>query len=280
MVTAVILVRTFLAGTLECQESLGSRSCRNQPTSASELRKLQPVRAVRSDVKRVTNLLHLLIGAVLLAIGAYSFRELAHGGSIWWQRQSFAVAGAHPAGSAKSGSAGDHAVQSPAKRKVSGMLAQLNDAADGDDAVAAPSSDPPLAVDRVGHINAVDAMAPNHFLHRRFRVQTFEFFEFDVPPHASRPELEGTFQSVATEQNPDGGPSVEVLLMNDEEFSRLVNHRPVTAMSSLKPSSGGEIHWKVGAPAGNPQKYYLVFRNPPEAQGPSLVDADFTASFE
>ena len=35
----------------------------------------------------------------------------------------------------------------------------------------------------------------------------------------------------------------------------------------------------VNAP-DNPQKYYLVFRNASAGQGPSMVDADFTASFE
>lgn len=111
-------------------------------------------------------------------------------------------------------------------------------------------------------------------------MKTFQSFEFEVPPHAPRPELEGTFQSVATQGNPDGSPSVEVLLMNGEEFARFVNHRPVSAMLSSPPSSGGEIYWKLKASAGKPLKYYLVFRNASEELGPSVVDADFTASFE
>ncbi|MGB6632964.1 MAG: hypothetical protein WBD25_12755 [Terriglobales bacterium] len=45
-------------------------------------------------------------------------------------------------------------------------------------------------------------------------------------------------------------------------------------------SGTGEIDWKLNANVDNPQKYYLVFRNSSEEQGPSLVDADFTASFE
>jgi hypothetical protein len=34
------------------------------------------------------------------------------------------------------------------------------------------------------------------------------------------------------------------------------------------------------APASNQQKYYLAFRNSATGQGASIVDVDFTASFE
>lgn len=230
-------------------------------------------------MKRLTNLLHLLTGIALLAIGACFLRGLAHDGKWLWQRQPSIVA--QPSRLAKPDSAGDDPVLSAANEntKVYGVLSQPAEAA-AEDAIPAQSSGPPPLVDHIGHINAVDAVAPNHFLHKRFLVKTFEFFDFEIPANATRPELEGTFQSVATEQNPDGSAFVEVLLMNDEEFSRFVNHRRVTAMLSLRPSRGGEIYWKLKAPAGNQQKYHLVFWNSSEGQRPSVVDADFTASFE
>lgn len=229
-------------------------------------------------MKRVRNLLHLLAGIALLASGTYFFRQLAHRGKVEWQQQL--SVGAQPARSAKSGSAGDDGALSAANEKVYGVLGEQNTAEGGDHAVPAPSSGPTPLVDHLNHVNGVDARAPNHFLHRRFSVKTFEFFEFEIPPNAIRPELEGTFQSVATQGNPDGGLSVELLLMNDHEFARFLNHRPVTASSSLPPSSGGEIYWKLKAPADRPQRYYLLFRNSSDGQGASIVDADFTASFE
>jgi hypothetical protein len=68
--------------------------------------------------------------------------------------------------------------------------------------------------------------------------------------------------------------------MNGEEFARFTNHRPVTAKFSSHPSTGGEVYWKLHANSANPQKYYLVFRNSSSGQGPSVVDADFTATFD
>lgn len=228
-------------------------------------------------MKRVRNLLHLLAGIALLASGTYLFRQLAHRGKMEWQQQL--SVGAQPPRSAKSGSASEDAPLSANSGKLYGVLGEQNTAEGEDHTALAPSGGPSALVDHLNHVNAVDAKAPNHFLRRRFLVKTFEFFEFEIPPNAIRPELEGTFQSVATQGNPDGGLPVELLLMNDQEFARFLNHRPVTASSSLPPSSGGEIYWKLKAPADRPQTYYLLFRNSSE-QGPSIVDANFTASFE
>ncbi len=226
-------------------------------------------------MKRITNLLHLWAGIALLAMGAYFFGGIAGGGKVWWRQHSSLFGQANR--SSKTVSASDDPALGAAKVKVYGALGQADDG--GGDAVAASSSGTASLVDHVGHVTAVDATASNHFLHRSFAVKTFQFFEFEVPAHASRPELQGTFQAVATQQTSDG-PSVEVLLMNGEEFGRFINHRAGHAALSSSPSSGGEIYWKLQAPADKLQKYYLVFRNASEEQRPSIVDADFTASFE
>jgi hypothetical protein len=229
-------------------------------------------------VKRVTNLLHLLLGIASLAIAAYFLRGLADRGKTWWQQQSSVAS--HLPRSAKSDSDSDDPLESAANLNGDGAPGQQDQAARGDKTVPVPSSGPPSLVDRTNYVSAVDASAPNHFLHRRFSVETYQFFEFVVPPHAIHPEVQGTVWSVATRQNPDGDLSVDLLLMNGEEFAGFVNHRPVIAKLSSHPSSGDEIYWTLRAPGGNPQKYYLVFRNSSKQHGPSMVDADFTASFE
>ena len=231
-------------------------------------------------MKPVTNLLHLLVGLALLAIGAHFFLNGVHGGKTWRQQQSSMEA--QPARSATSDTPGDDFTPSVADGKVDvfsppDKAAGGGEVTDDDDAVPATSSDSHSFVD---HVSAADTHAPNHFLHRRLSVETFQIFAFAVPPRALRPELRGTFRSVATQRNPDGGASVEVLLLNEKEFARFVSHKPVTATFTSNPSRRGQIDWELGAPVDNPQKYYLVFRNSSAGQGPSLVDADFTASFE
>jgi hypothetical protein len=223
-------------------------------------------------VKRVTNLLHLLAGVALLVVAGYFFRELGHNGKTQLQQLSVETHRARPA---KSHSASADPVLSAAKVNVYGVMGEQDDAVVGDDAAPAPSSSPSL----LDHLNSADAGVPNHFLHRRLSVETYQIFAFEVPPRAIRPELRGTFRSVASRRNP-GGASVELLLLNDGEFARFIKNRPVTAAFMSNPSSRGAIDWKLSASVDNPRKYYFVFRNPSEGQGASLVDADFTACFE
>jgi hypothetical protein len=225
-------------------------------------------------VKRVKNLVHLLIGIALLAVGAYFFRGLVLDGKLWWQQQLSVVV--PPAKSTKSDSASDDPILSAANVKVYGVLAQQDEAASGDDATPTPSSGPPSLLD---HVNTVDPGAPNHFLHKRLSVKTRQIFAFEIPPHAIRPQLQGRFRSVATRQNPGGG-AVELSLMNEEEFASFANNNPRSTTLSWDASRRGDIHWDLNATFNNPQKYYLVFRNSSQGQGPSIVDADFTASFE
>jgi len=184
---------------------------------------------------------------------------------------------AHPAKSARSASGSDDPTLNAADVKMDGASGQPDEGTGGDDAVPTPSSGPPSLLD---HLNADDAGAPNHFLHRRLSVETYQIFAFEVPPRAIRPELRGKFRSVAARRNPSGGTTVQLLLLNDGEFAHFVKNRPVTATFTSNPSSRGAIDWKLNANVDNVQKYYLVFRNSSEGQGPSLVDADFTASFE
>jgi hypothetical protein len=155
-----------------------------------------------------------------------------------------------------------------------GVLAQQNEEGSGGDAVPAPRSGAPSARD---HVNAPDASAPNHFLKGRVAVETYQIYEFVVPPHALHPQLKGSFRPVTTHQNPAG--SVELLLLNEQEFAGLAHNKLANSTFSADLSGRGEIHWDLNASA-NPQKYYLVFRNSAEGQGPGIVDADFTATFE
>jgi hypothetical protein len=155
-------------------------------------------------VKSVKNLLHLLAGVALLAMAAYFFRQLADNAKMRWKQESSV---GQPARSAKSRSASDDSISGVAKVKVYGVLNQQDDSAGGNDAVPASSSGPPSSRDPAFRDPAfrdpafrdpaysADAGAPNHFLHRHLTVKTFQFFEFEVPAHATRPELEGTFQS-------------------------------------------------------------------------------------
>lgn len=127
----------------------------------------------------------------------------------------------------------------------------------------------------IDHIVAMPDAPPQHFLHRRFSVRGYQGFSFVVPPHASHPCLQGTYKSSA-----QGNADVEVLLLNQQEFSDFVHGQAGTATYSNDPSTGGQVNWILNSPLSQPQKYYLIFRNSPGGPRLKLVDADFTISFE
>lgn len=220
--------------------------------------------------------MHLMIGISLLAIGAYFVAGLAHHGKTWWQQMFGTAEAPSPT---KPSTAGDDPILSAANTQVYGVLGQRGEAAGKSDEDASPASSSGPAP-KVDHAYGTDPGAPNHFLHRRLTVKSIQIFEFEIPPHAFHPELRGRFRSVGSERSPGGGPAVEALLLNDEEFADFANRKPWEPMRALDPASNGEIHWSLDTPAVNPKKYYLMLRNSAEKQGPSIVDADFTAGFE
>lgn len=228
-------------------------------------------------MKGIKSLLHLFVGAALLAVGAYFAAGVARNGKVWWHQfagvglpTTNLAADAHR--SPEGGAASADPILNAANLQVYGVLGQKGEAAGGDDATLSRDSRSASLLD---HASALSTGAPNHFLHRRFSMKSSRVFKFEVPPHAIHPEVRGKFRSVATGQSP-----VEVLLMNDEQFADLVNHKPQSAMFSFDASSRGAIDWVLTSPLINREKYYLVFRNSQEGQGPAIVDADFTISYE
>jgi len=214
---------------------------------------------------------HLVIGIALLLAGGYVFLDIVHSWKTFWQQELARTA--RPARPAKSMI--DDPLSGIADGKVYGVLSSNDEAESGDETPPPQTSAPPSSAEQV----ARTAIAPNHFLHKRISVQAYKGIEFVVPSHALRPQLQGRFRSVAANQT-SGGSAVELLLMTDREFAVFVRNETQTTESSALPSSHGAIDWKLNATYGKPQKYYLVFLNAFEEQGPITVEADFTMRFE
>ena len=150
------------------------------------------------------------------------------------------------------------------------------DAGERPSVVAPVASGSAMAVD---HVFAANAGAPNHFLHRRLTVEQYQIFAIEVPAHAIRPEISGTIRPVRADRKSHAS-SVELLLMDEDEFARFAASKPTTSTYSTSLSSPADIHWPLGANLANGQKYYLMFLNTSHQPVPAIVDADFTASFE
>jgi len=144
-----------------------------------------------------------------------------------------------------------------------------------------PPQDTATAVDRIVREPAKE---PVNFLHKTFPVQKYEKFEFVVPPHSTRPRLQGSFKSFIIGGNgasiSDDRANVDLLLLNEEEFNAFAHDTRGTATYSVDSSYTQTVDFALTATLDQPQKFYLIFRNSPGGSRAKFVDADFTLSFE
>ena len=135
--------------------------------------------------------------------------------------------------------------------------------------------------------SASDLIAPSPvgtsgvILHKTFSVATSINFPFVIPAHAATPQLRGHYQSFTRQDGTQAGEQsadVSFLLMNEEQYTEFINHRPADALFSLDPSHDQDVNFGLPASQSQPAKFYLVFRNSP-GEGKKIVKADFTVDF-
>ena len=138
-----------------------------------------------------------------------------------------------------------------------------------------------VASDHVTDDSPVGTSTP--LLRRTFNVARIVDLPFDLPAHASTPKLRGTYRSFVphngAEQagSDDGG--VEFLLLNEQQFTDLINGRPGDALFSADDASNGEVNFTMPPTFGKSAKYHLVFRNSSLSNGKRAVQADFRIDY-
>jgi len=125
---------------------------------------------------------------------------------------------------------------------------------------------------------------PINFLRKTFPVKDYVKFEFVIPPHSAQPRLRGSFRSFVTRSSgatiSDDSANVELLVLNEEEFGAFVQGSSGSATYSIDHIHKQTVDFAFASTMDQPQKFYLVFSNPPGGPRNKFVDADFTASFE
>jgi len=125
---------------------------------------------------------------------------------------------------------------------------------------------------------------PINFLHKTFPVRDYAKFEFVIPPHSTQPRLRGSFRSFVARSNgattSDDAANVDLLVLNEAEFEAFVQGGSGSATYSIDHVHGQTVDLTLSSTVDQPQKFYLVFSNPPGGPRNKFVDADFTVSFE
>lgn len=136
----------------------------------------------------------------------------------------------------------------------------------------------PVASDHVGGSVVGSSVC---ILKNKFRLASVVDVPFEVPAHASMPQLHGTFRSFI---QPDGKPSsdthadVDFRVLNEEEFSQFVNGQPSEALFSADATQDQEVNATLPPTLNEPVKYHLVFVNDSRATK-KVVQPDFRVDF-
>jgi hypothetical protein len=151
-----------------------------------------------------------------------------------------------------------------------------------------PSTEPAQSAQTIAHrVSASDHVSGDSpvgtssgVLHQTFGVTKAVSLAFEVPPHASTPQLRGTYHSFV--KKADGASSdaeVEFLLLNERQYADLVTGHGGEAVFSAEDADSQEVNTSLPPTMDKPAKYYLVFRNNSPSAGKKFVQADFRVDF-
>ena len=118
-------------------------------------------------------------------------------------------------------------------------------------------------------------------LKEKFRLVGVVDVPFEVPAHASMPQLHGTFRSFIQpngKPSSDTHPDVDFRLLNEEEFSQFVSGKPGEALFSADATHDQEVNASLPPTLNKPAKYHLVFVNDARATK-KVIQPDFRIDF-
>jgi hypothetical protein len=134
----------------------------------------------------------------------------------------------------------------------------------------------PLPADHV----ALDPTPPaNNFLHKRLVLRNYSEFTFVVPPNQASPRLHGFFRSWADGGSMKDAVNIDLLLLNDREFEDFHKGRAGKSTYAVEATHNQAVDYAIASTTKESRFYHLVFVVP---DGPrsTMIDADFTLSFE
>jgi hypothetical protein len=119
-------------------------------------------------------------------------------------------------------------------------------------------------------------------LHKTFAVANTVKFFFEIPAHATNPQLRGNYQSFlkqAGDAPADGDPNVEFLLMNQQQYVDFARGHQADVLYFVQSSHSQQVNVGLSPTYDRPAQYYLVFRNRSGNAGKKIVQSEFSVDF-
>jgi hypothetical protein len=135
------------------------------------------------------------------------------------------------------------------------------------------------------HVGGSPVGTSSAILHQTFGVVGIVNLPFEVPAHASNPQLRGTYRSFLKQAGvkqagaESSDADVEFLLLSEQQYGEFLNGRPSEPVFSAEDAHNQEVNTALPPTRDQPAKYYLVFRNNRHELGKIVVQADFRVDF-
>ncbi len=134
------------------------------------------------------------------------------------------------------------------------------------------------------HVSQTPRLPPQRVAHGLSKLDKYQKFPFEVPPHALTPRLRGDFSSFM--QGPDGArisdesADVELMVMSEEQYDAFVRQRSAESLYAIEPSHDHGVSIALPTTQATAERYYVVFRRTTDAKSPIWVNADLTVQFD
>ncbi len=119
-------------------------------------------------------------------------------------------------------------------------------------------------------------------LHKTFSVATTARFLFEIPAHATNPQLRGTYKSFLRQggdTSTDSDANVEFLLMNENQCMDFLRGRRADVVYFVESSHSQQIDIELAPTYDKAAPYCLVFRNRAAGTPKKIVQADFSVDY-
>jgi hypothetical protein len=134
------------------------------------------------------------------------------------------------------------------------------------------------------HVSPGPRLPPQRVAHGLSKVDKYEKFSFEVPPHALTPRLTGEFSSFMQGQGGarinDEAADVELLVMTEEQYDAFVHRTSAESLYAIEPSHDHGVSIALPTTQADVAHYYVVFRRSTDGKNPVWVNSDLTVEFD
>ncbi len=134
------------------------------------------------------------------------------------------------------------------------------------------------------HVSQGPRLPSQRVAHGISKLDKYEKFPFEIPPHALTPRLRGDFKSfmqgAGGARIADESADVELMVMSEEQYDAFIHKRSAESLYVIEPSHDHGVSIALPMTQADGVHYYVVFRRTIDGKSPVWVNADLNVEFD